>query len=472
MAEVARHYIELAHGIEQHFPGYIDAYFGPEDWKPKAILPLAELARQAEGLARAVEGLGPGPRRAWLKAQVAAMQTTLALLQGEALPYREEVRRLYGVEAEAVPESRFEEAIASLEDVLPGRGADSLRDGRTPVRQGADSLRDGGGTAIRRGPVSERLEAFRQRFVVPPERVGEVLGILLERLRERVRARYGLPEGESFTVELVKNRPWGAYNWYLGGYRSRIELNTDLPTYLHALPDTMAHEGYPGHHTEHVLKEQRLYREKGHAEASIFLINSPECVIAEGIAVKAREMVLGEEEQGEWLLELARYLGLGVGRPEVEAMQAVMRQQRVLRYVSGNAALLLHEEKRPEAEVLEYLQHYALATPERARKSLEFIANPTWRSYVFTYTAGGDLLDELFRVRQIPSGTDSGPYANGQIPSGTDDRPYASGQIPFGTGERPYASGNPETWFRRLLEEPVTPSMVRAWTAGKEGHEH
>lgn len=401
MAEVARHYIELAHGIEQHFPGYIDAYFGPEDWKPRVKQPLAELSRQAEELSRAVEGLEPSQRRTWLKAQVAAMQTTLALLQGEHLPYREEVRRLYDVEAQAVPEARFEEAAANLEALLPGQG-----------------------------PLSERLEAFRRRFVVPPERVGEVLEMVLERLGERVRGRYGLPEGESFTVELVKNQPWGAYNWYLGGYRSRIELNTDLPTYLHALPDTMAHEGYPGHHTEHVLKEQRLYCEKGHAEASIFLINSPECVIAEGIAVRAREMVLGEEEQGEWLLELAQHLGLGIGQAEVEAMQAVMRQQRVLKYVSGNAALLFHEEKRPEVEVLGYIEHYALTTPERARKSLEFIANPTWRSYVFTYTAGGDLLDELFRMRASPEG-----------------------------------------WFRRLLEEPVTPGMVRAWTAGKEGHE-
>lgn len=440
MTDVARHYIELAHGIEQHFPGYIDAYFGPEDWKPEAMLPLAELARQAEELARAVEGLGPGPRRAWLKAQVAAMQTTLALLQGEALPYREEVRRLYGVEAEAVPESRFEEAIAGLEDVLPGQG-----------------------------PVPERLEAFRQRFAVPRERVGEVLGILLERLGERVRGRYGLPREESFTVELVREQPWGAYNWYLGGYRSRIDLNTDLPTHLYSLPDTMAHEGYPGHHTEHVLKELRLYREQGHAEASILLINSPECVISEGIAVKARAMVLPEAEEAQWLLELAGYLGLGVGRAEVEAMQAAVRQQRTLKHVSGNAALLLHEEKRPEAEVLGYLRRYALATPERARKSLEFITNPTWRSYIFTYTAGGDLLDELFRVRgQIPSGTDRGPYASGQIPSGTDNRPYASRQIPSGTAaEPPYA----EAWFRRLLEEPVTPGMVRAWIEGKEDYE-
>ncbi|RIH83609.1 hypothetical protein [Calidithermus roseus] len=401
MTEVARSYIELAHGIEQHFPGYIDAYFGPEDWKPRAKLPLAELSRQAEELFRAVECLEPSQRRTWLKAQVAAMQTTLVLLQGERLPYREEVRRLYDVEALAVPEVRFEEAMTNLEALLPGQG-----------------------------DLNGRLEAFRRRFVVPPERVGEVLEMVLERLGEQVRGRYGLPEGESFTVELVKNQPWGAYNWYLGAYRSRIELNTDLPTYLHALPDTMAHEGYPGHHTEHVLKEQRLYGEKGHAEASIFLINSPECVIAEGIAVRACEMVLGEEEQGEWLLELAQHLGLGVGRPEVEAMQAVMRQQRVLKYVSGNAALLFHEEKRPEAEVLGYIEHYALATPERARKSLEFIANPTWRSYVFTYTAGGDLLDELFRTRAKAEG-----------------------------------------WFRRLLEEPATPGMVRAWTAGKEGHE-
>jgi hypothetical protein len=38
-----------------------------------------------------------------------------------------------------------------------------------------------------------------------------------------------LPAGESFRIEYVKDKPWGGYNWYEGGYRSLIQINTDLP---------------------------------------------------------------------------------------------------------------------------------------------------------------------------------------------------------------------------------------------------
>jgi hypothetical protein len=47
-----------------------------------------------------------------------------------------------------------------------------------------------------------------------------------------------LPAGESFETVLVTNKPWGAYNWYLGNFKSRIELNTDLPTELNNLLGT------------------------------------------------------------------------------------------------------------------------------------------------------------------------------------------------------------------------------------------
>lgn len=390
--EIARAYIRLAFAIEQHFPGYIDAYFGPEELKSNQKRPLAELAAEADELLRAVQRIEPPERRRWLARQVESMQATIALLQGEAMPYRQEVRRVYDIDPVQVPESRFEEASAALDGLLPGSG-----------------------------DINTRLNAFRNQFEVPKARVEEVLAVILERLGEKVRALYPLPEGESFEIRLVNNQPWGAYNWYLGHYRSRIDLNTDLPTYLNSLPATMAHEGYPGHHTEHVLKEQLLFHGQGRLEAGIFLLSSPESVMAEGIAVSAEEMVLAQEEQAALLLELAQFLKLPVGRPEIEAMQAINQQSEVLRYVSGNAALLLYEEGKGEEEVLAYLRHYALATPQRAKKSLEFLRHPSSRSYVYTYTVGGDLLDRLF------------------------------------------AKGDKQAWFGRLLKEAITPGMVREW---------
>ena len=112
---------------------------------------------------------------------------------------------------------------------------------------------------------------------------------------------FTLPEGEEVALQIVEGQPWSAYNWYLGDYRSRVEVNTDLPVRANSMLGLMTHEGYPGHHTEHAIKEQLLYRRQGHAEACVQLINGPECVISEGLADLARDVVFTEPELVAWL---------------------------------------------------------------------------------------------------------------------------------------------------------------------------
>ena len=122
------------------------------------------------------------------------------------------------------------------------------------------------------------------------EQVKSLLGEITAALRQRTRARFPLPEDEAFDVHFVKDQPWGGYNWYLGGCRSSIDMNTDLPLRIAHLTGLLAHEGYPGHHTELANKEMRLVRERGWIEHSIGLMNSPSCVITEGIATRALEV--------------------------------------------------------------------------------------------------------------------------------------------------------------------------------------
>ncbi len=387
---LARGYIELAHALEHYQPGSIDAYFGPEDWKPAAVPPISELAETAEALLEEAEGLEPFDRREFMMAQLRALQTSFRLLQGEKLGLLEEVAGLYDLTPQRVPERRFEAALERLDALLPG---------------GSD--------------LREREQAFRRRFEVPLERLERVIEPLLSEFRTRTARRFGLPEGESFEVRLVAGEPWGAYNWYLGGYRSRIDLNTDLPVYLYRLPALLAHEAYPGHHTEHAHKEALLYREWDRAEHSVQLINAPECVLSEGIAVWAGRMILAEDERADWLLDLAKPAGLELSREEVEALLELQEAGRALRHISANAALLLHQDGAKESEVLAYLERYDLATPEEAQKTLQFLTHPNFRSYSFTYTEGESLL-------------------------------------------RPLLKGSEgEAWFKRLLQEPLTPSALR-----------
>ncbi|MDL2345326.1 hypothetical protein QOL99_14380 [Deinococcus sp. MIMF12] len=358
----AERYIRLAHAIDAHSEGYIDGYGGPQDWADRTKRDPAELHEGAVALLDEVAGVEDAPRRGFLTVQARAMVTMTRLLRGDRLPYAEEVRGLYDIDPVRAEESELDAALRTLDAALPGSGT-----------------------------LEEREEALRARVAVPVDDILRVAAPILAALRERTRERFGLPEGEDFSIGLVTDKPWSGYNWPLGNLQSRIDLNTDLPVLLPALPDLLAHEGYPGHHTEHAGKEARLVRGRGWFEHSIQLINAPECVVSEGIATNALRALMGREEVEAWLTgELAALAGLDPD--DVRAFLAAGRAREGLKRVSGTAALMLHEDGRPEAEVLDFIRHYAPASEARARQSLRFLSQPTFRAYIFTYSVGGDLV--------------------------------------------------------------------------------
>jgi hypothetical protein len=384
--ETAEAYIRLAHGIDAHMPGYIDGYGGPQDWADTALRPLPELTAQADVLAAHAESEPDAERRGFLDVQVRAMQTMLRMLGGETLSYTEEVQGLFDIVPPRVPESTFEAAHSALDAALPGSGG-----------------------------LAERLETLRRRVVVPAPHILTLAAPILAELRARTGKLLPLPDGEDFSIELVQDKPWGGYNWPLGNFRSRIDINTDLPVLLTSLPDLLAHEGYPGHHTEHALKELHLSRERGWQEHSLQLINAPECVVSEGIAVNALHAAMDRPEVEAWLTgELATLAGLDAG--DVKAMLAAGEAMEGLDGVSGNAAMLLHADGRPEQDVLDYYQTYALSTPKRARQNLKFIQNPNFRAYIFTYSVGGRLVREAMKAGKVSfQELLTRPYTPGQL---------------------------------------------------------
>ncbi|HET7095359.1 MAG TPA: hypothetical protein VFI22_17850, partial [Thermomicrobiales bacterium] len=313
----------------------------------------------------------PESRRDYLTSQTRAMAATLRRLGGEIIPYVDEVRLLFDIEPAATPEARFDEAIRDLAALLPGEG-----------------------------PVGPRMIEWRKGYVISPETALRLIDLIAPELRRRTDAIATLPADETVEFALVENQPWSGYNWYLGGARSRVELNTDLPIHAFRLTDLLAHEAYPGHHTEHALKE-RLYRLGGRGEHAIQLINTPECVISEGIATLAEEMVFTPDELARFSSEVV-YPAAGIdGDPAREI--AIAAAQRALRAVPGNAALLLHAERRDPEDVVAYLQRYALSSEAEARQRLRFISDPLWRAYIFTYHAGYDLLGAWIEAAGEPA---------------------------------------------------------------------
>ncbi len=363
---LSRDYLVLAFGIERHLPGYVDSYFGPAEVRENraAAEPATPegLLEQAEVLAEQVaDGEGPPDRLGFLGAQARAMIATCRKLAGDDLSYADEVRGCFDIAPTRTPEAVFEQAIAELDDLLPGDG-----------------------------PVRERMVAWRRRFEVAPEVARTLLDVVVPEVRRRTLEVVDLPPEEAVEFAFVSDKPWSGYNWYLGRSRSRVELNTDLPIRANALTGLICHEAYPGHHTEWTLKEHHLYRDRGLGEFAIQLIHTPQAVIAEGIATLAESILFPDGDLHRWQAERLYPLAGLEGDPERETR--LDAAQRALRAVNANAALLLHADGAPEEEVVAYIARYGLRDEPEARQNLRFIADPLWCAYVFTYHAGRDLL--------------------------------------------------------------------------------
>jgi hypothetical protein len=215
-----------------------------------------------------------------------------------------------------------------------------------------------------------------------------VLQELLPVLRERTAALLALPPGETVTIEPVEDEPWWAFNYYLGDLRSRVVLNVDVPTTALDLLHLTSHEAYPGHHTEHAVKEQLLIREQGKIEEGIQLVPTPQAVLSEGIAETGGDLVLDDAGKEEAYAVLRRH-GVEVADPQLA--ERIARVGEGLRTVGLDAALMIHEDGASEEEARAYIERWSLVPPEQAKHSVRFVVDPTWRAYVITYSAGRDL---------------------------------------------------------------------------------
>jgi len=203
-------------------------------------------------------------------------------------------------------------------------------------------------------------------------------------LRARTATLFGLPEGEHIEFELVTDQPWSGFNYYLGNLSSRVAVNTDLPVLSTSLAHLVAHEAYPGHHTEHTRKEVGLVRRRRWLEESIFLVGTPQCLLAEGLADLGLEVVMGRHPEAT-VAEHMHALGI---RYDTEVVGAVSTAGEALGGVRQNAAFRLHEDGADPEVVIDEVARWGLLSRDRAAKSVEFLTHPTWRAYLTCYVEG------------------------------------------------------------------------------------
>lgn len=272
----ARRYVELVAALEARD---LDSASGDSAsgaaLSPSAVesMPLPVIAGEARRTLAMLQPEAAGPtgvtsaRVQRLRTQVAAVAARASLLTGSRLTLDDELRALFGVSLPALDLDKARIARGELDRLLPGRGS-----------------------------LATRLDAFERRFTVAPAHLPVVFERALQECRARTRPRVVLPPGESIDVAYVTRQPWSGFSRYLGGGRSRIEVNLDFALTVDRALELACHEGYPGHHVINARLDQER-RLSGWTELGAVPLFSPVSFASEVVASSAASLVFSDEER-------------------------------------------------------------------------------------------------------------------------------------------------------------------------------
>ncbi len=377
MNPIAEQYVKLVLAVGQHDRDYVDAYHGPRQWLEEAKaqrLPLGDILQSARATLEALRVVKPDGwdeltalRFLYLRRQLESLVARVEILQGKRLTFDEESRALYDAVAPAYSEHHFQNILKQLDALMPGKGS-----------------------------VQQRYAEFKDRFVVPKEKLDVVFKAAIEECRSRTRMHIALPPDESFVLDYVTNKPWSGYNWYKGNNASLIHINTDLPIYIDRAVDLGAHEGYPGHHVYNALLEQNLLKKKGWMEFSVYALFSPQSLIAEGTANFGIEVVFTPEERVGFERDVLFPLA-GLDTARVELYYRIHQEYMKLAYAGNEAARGYLDGIMTKEQAIEWLMQFALYSRERAVQRLAFFE--TYRSYAINYNLGQDMVRKYIEAR-------------------------------------------------------------------------
>ena len=130
MNTLAERYVRLVLALGQHDADYVDAYYGPPEWKPSrreaAAWPTSiARPRRWQGQLAATPAAGEelvALRHQYLTRQLEALRARVAMLSGTRLTFDEESKALYDAVAPTRTRQDFERVLGELERRLPGPG--------------------------------------------------------------------------------------------------------------------------------------------------------------------------------------------------------------------------------------------------------------------------------------------------------------------------------------------------------------
>jgi len=382
--QIAESYAKLVLAVGQHDSNYVDAFYGPKEWLTEAYSAKKsiDVIRQvALPLAAELDSLDSNNeeeiiqlRHQYLKKQLSSLIAHVNALGGKKFSFDEEAKAYYDVDPPSFSEEHFKKLVAELDTIIPGNGS-----------------------------ISERVVNYRRLFIIPPDKVDTVLRVAIRECRTRTKKHIKLSENETYRLEYVHNKPWGAYNWYKGNRESLIQINTDIAVRLHSIIDLAAHEGYPGHHVYNCLLETEFASKRGWVEFTVYALFSPQSLIAEGTANFGIEVAFPGKERMEFERDVLFPLA-GFDKSLAEKYSKVQSLIAKLSYAGNEAARRYLNGEISREEAAQWLVNYTLRSPKEAQFEIGFIEQ--YRSYVINYNLGLDLVRQYIERR---GGTEDKP---------------------------------------------------------------
>lgn len=369
MDDIARDYVRLVLATGELDANYVDAYYGPPEWREQvreAAWDAQEILERAQDARKALLEIEPvademaGLRHRYLQRQLDALIAFVEIKHGRTLSFDEEAEALYDAVPPHFDEAYFEEILAEIDALVPGAGA-----------------------------LPDRIEAFRNRFVIPGDRLAQVFERAIQECRTRTLLHVPLPANERFRIEYVTDKPWSGYNWYQGDAQSLIQMNTELPIHLERAVHLGCHEGYPGHHVYNALLESELVKKRGWQEFTVYALYSPQSLIAEGSANYGVALAFPGAELYDFERDVLAPLA-GIATDEFARYAALREKLQELDYAGNEAARRYLDGEMNREETIDWLMHFALYSRERAAQRVRFF--DAYRSYVINYNLGRDLV--------------------------------------------------------------------------------
>jgi hypothetical protein len=374
---IAEHYVKLVLATGEYDEDYVDAYFGPEEWKTEALslnLSIEQIKNSADSLVGEFDNVHTGDfssiemqRMKFLKRQIESLSSKSWLLMGNKMSFDEESQALFDAVAPSYTDEKYQTILAELEKLIPGNG-----------------------------DLDERFIEYKKQFLIPEDKIDTIFKTVIAEGKRRTKEHINLPEDEKFILEFVSDKSWGGYNWFKGNATSLIQVNTDLPKYIDGALGLACHEGYPGHHVYHSLIEENFVNKNGWMEFSVYPLFSPEALISEGTANYGIEVAFPADEKKNYEKEVLFPLA-GISTEKADEYYKIQDLVRQLDYATVDIARSYLDGKINREDAINKLMKFKLRSKEHAEKNINFF--DAYRSYIINYYIGEELCRQWVETR-------------------------------------------------------------------------